>query len=102
MYLNCDVQTPRHLRAQAAAYRALGRAAALPGSVVYRGVPSAYVLPARAGVASHAGYEIPKHRLRSLQCRFNSLFGFAALKVKLAAMVQLALSRTPLWPLDLS
>src|SRR5262249_10270478 len=35
------------------------------------------------------------------KCRFNSLFGFTALKVKLAAMVQLALSRTPLWPLDL-
>ena len=32
---------------------------------------------------------------------FNSLFGFTALKVKLAAMVQLALS-TLLWPLDLS
>jgi len=33
---------------------------------------------------------------------FNSLFGFTALKVKLAAMVQLALRGTPLWPLDLS
>jgi hypothetical protein len=33
---------------------------------------------------------------------FNSLFGFTAFKVKLAAMVRLALSRTSLWPLDLS
>ena len=94
------MQTPRHLRAQAAAYRAPARAAVLPGSVVYQGISSANVLP--------AGQACPPRRMLVAKYQdidsvpgligFNSLFGFTALKVKLASFVALGQTSVPIRP----
>ena len=84
---------------QAAAYGGLERPAALPGSVVYRGISSAYVSPAmhRMLVAKYQNIDSVPGLVG-----FNSLFGFTALKVKLASFGSATVTSALSCPLDLS